>query len=71
MLSPNRPDRLGDMLDELYNLDRSQLRRLAWEALLIADGPNKKVESVEGPIYVAYNEDGQWAQFKVFHYGED
>jgi hypothetical protein len=30
---------LDQMTERLYDLDRAELRRLAWEALLIADGP--------------------------------
>lgn len=31
---------LNEMLTHLYDLDRSELRRLAAEALLISDGPD-------------------------------
>ena len=28
-------------MEQLYELDHAELRRLAWEALLIADGPDR------------------------------
>jgi hypothetical protein len=31
--------RFEEMLEQLYDLDRGQLRQLAFEALLISDGP--------------------------------
>jgi hypothetical protein len=31
---------LGDMVNQLYELEQWELRRLAWEALLISDGPD-------------------------------
>jgi hypothetical protein len=31
---------LQEMIEHLYDLDREELRRLAWEALLISDGPD-------------------------------
>jgi hypothetical protein len=30
----------AEMIEGLYDLDRSALRQLAWETLLISDGPN-------------------------------
>jgi hypothetical protein len=30
-----------ELLERLYDLDRTELRRLAYEALLISDGPDK------------------------------
>jgi len=35
------PTDIDEMVESLYNLDREELRRLAWEALLIADGPDR------------------------------
>lgn len=35
------PTTLDEMLEDLYNLDRYELRRLAYEALLISDGPDR------------------------------
>lgn len=32
--------KFDEMLEDLYDLDRSELRRLAYEALLISDGPD-------------------------------
>jgi hypothetical protein len=36
------------MQENLYRLDREELRRLAWEALLISDGPDKVPEPNKG-----------------------
>lgn len=38
---------LDEMITHLYDLDRAELRRLAWEALLISDGPDKIKGDVE------------------------
>jgi hypothetical protein len=35
---------LQEMMESLYNLDKEELRRLAWEALLISDGPDKRAQ---------------------------
>lgn len=35
-----------EIIEQLYNLDRLDLRRVAWEALLISDGP----DHIEGTI---------------------
>jgi hypothetical protein len=32
---------MDELIEKLYSLDRKELRRLAWEALLISDGPDK------------------------------
>lgn len=32
---------IADLIEHLYDLDRKDLRRLAYEALLISDGPDK------------------------------
>jgi hypothetical protein len=47
-----QPERAGNggadldgMVEQLYDLGRPELRRLAWEALLIADGP----DHIDGP----------------------
>jgi len=45
---------LQDMLETLYNLEPWELRRLAWEALLISDGPDKVGGQQGGSISVAY-----------------
>lgn len=44
--------RLDDMLEHLYDLDRTELRRLALEALLISDGPDrvKQKDGSEAPV---------------------
>jgi hypothetical protein len=36
---------MNELIEQLYDLDRAELRRVAWEALLIADGP----DHIEGP----------------------
>lgn len=43
---------IEDFIESLYNLDRTDLRRLAWEALLISDGPDGIDGDVEGSIEV-------------------
>jgi hypothetical protein len=35
------------MKDLLYNLSQEELRRIAWECLLIADGPDKVVGELD------------------------
>lgn len=39
--------KLEELMENLYNLDRTELRRLAYEALLISDGPDKIEGSAE------------------------
>lgn len=41
---PPQPLQLDDMIDSLYNLTAAELRLLAWEALLISDGPDRVVD---------------------------
>jgi hypothetical protein len=48
-----QPDSLDLALDLLYDLDRDELRRLAWEALLISDGPDRIVGVAEGSVQVS------------------
>jgi len=45
--SPVELDR-DEIIEQLYNLDRKDLRRVAWEALLMSDGPNKVSDYPEG-----------------------
>lgn len=43
-LNPNRvpgPARYDEIIESLYNFDREELRRIAWECLQISDGPDK------------------------------
>ena len=40
------PRNLEALLEDLYNLDRYELRRLAYEALLMSDGPDR----IEGDV---------------------
>lgn len=43
-----------ELLEQLYNLDRTDLRRVAWEALLMSDGPDKvSNEPVRNEIQVS------------------
>lgn len=37
---------MDEMVESLYDLDANELRRLALEALLISDGPDKVVKQV-------------------------
>lgn len=37
-----------EVVESLYNFDRATLRRIAYEALLISDGPDRVEGSVEG-----------------------
>lgn len=39
---------LDSLTEQLYDLDRAELRRLAWEALLISDGPDSPYKEEEG-----------------------
>lgn len=44
-----------EMIESLYNLTGDELRALAWEALLISDGPDKTAENApsdDGPVRV-------------------
>jgi hypothetical protein len=44
-----------EMIESLYNLTGDELRALAWEALLISDGPDRvpdEMPSEDGPILV-------------------
>jgi hypothetical protein len=43
---------LDGMVEQLYNLDRGELRRLAYEALLISDGPDRVDGDVEDDLVV-------------------
>jgi len=43
---------LEELMPHLYDLDRTDLRRLAWEALLVSDGPDKIDGDVEGGVLV-------------------
>jgi len=45
-------DRLAELVDQLYDLSRDELRILAWEALLISDGPDHISGEIEGPVRV-------------------
>ncbi len=42
-------DYMQECMERLYQLDADQLRRLAWEALLISDGPDKSTDLDEMP----------------------
>jgi hypothetical protein len=71
MIQP--PLTYDEIVESLYNFDRATLRRIAYEALLVSDGPNK----VEGdatdsaievlttnvvplsPLFVIYDKEGQ------------
>lgn len=38
---PGERDRLAELVDQLYDLGRAELRELAWQALLASDGPDR------------------------------
>jgi hypothetical protein len=42
-------DFMQECMESLYQLNRTDLRRLAWEALLISDGPDKSQDLQERP----------------------
>jgi hypothetical protein len=46
MSDDNNKSFYEDLAEQLYNLDRSELRRLAYEALLISDG----LDHIEGDV---------------------
>lgn len=58
-------------LELLYDLSRDELRRLAWEALLISDGPAKIEGEVWGPVQARYNTGSINAFFTVWNPKED
>lgn len=59
-----------EILTGLYDLDRTDLRRVAWEALLMSDGPDKVsneevqngIEVVEdhGNVSITFVVSGAW-----------
>lgn len=58
---------LEEILERLYDLDRKELRRLAYEALLISDGPNRIEGDVEGAaIHVELNTDNDVVEFETW-----
>lgn len=53
-------DQLQDMLNLLYNLSPNELRALAWEALLMSDGPDKiSADEVHNNIHVSLTDEGE------------
>ena len=44
--------------EDLHDLDRNELRSLAWEALLISDGPDRIEGEVSSTLQVRYDEEG-------------
>jgi len=54
-----------EMLEDMYDLDRTDMRRLAWELLLASDGPNKISGDVEGSVDVSTYE-GERNEFLGF-----
>jgi len=55
--APRLPDPEGpyeEALDLLYSLNRKQLRRLAWEAVLISDGPNRMEGDVDNAAVLVH-----------------
>lgn len=57
---------MDEIREMLYNLGRSELRALAWEALLMSDGPDKIGEEVNSTVHVEAQTEGNgpWL-FKV------
>jgi len=51
------PSSLEEMVEQLYDLSRADLRSLAWEALLISDGPDKIEGEAITTIKVHHHED--------------
>lgn len=56
---------LEELLEHLYDLDRYELRRLAWEALLISDGPDSPfTDTTTEPetvrVYTAHTTTPEW-----------
>jgi hypothetical protein len=59
-----------DILCGLYDLDRTDLRRVAWEALLMSDGPDKvsnkrvrngiEVAEDHGDVSITFYVSGAW-----------
>lgn len=57
---------LGEIIVQLYNLDRSELRRVAYEALMISDGPDRIDGDVEDPtINVAVEQQSRQGLLKA------
>jgi hypothetical protein len=52
-------------LEDLYDLTSDELRRLAWEALLISDGPNQIEGDANGPVHVSFISSGNHHWFMV------
>lgn len=61
---------LSEMQESLYDLDRVELRRLAWEALLISDGPDRidvDGDVASSPVKVTYCPDAEYLSTRHFH----
>jgi hypothetical protein len=47
------------VMAHLYDLDKEELRRVAWEALLVSDGPDRQFAN-------DHEQAGQVSQFEVY-----
>jgi hypothetical protein len=56
---------LEELVTALYDLDRTELRRLVWEALLISDGPGH-VDGEVASAAIGVEADAKYCVFKVW-----
>jgi hypothetical protein len=57
-----------EIIQQLYNLDRKELRRVAYEALLMSDGPDNiggDIDDTDVMVDVVHPKAGEYGYFKV------
>jgi hypothetical protein len=54
------------VMAHLYDLSREELRRVAWEALLVSDGPDSPLLEEDFSVsFVVARKDTQWQGFDI------